>query len=565
MVRSGSIAAATPTPSVTTNWAGYAVATDLNSPQSGAVSDVSGTWVVPSVTGSSSRDTYSSVWVGIDGYATTSNTVEQIGTESDYSSGQPVYYAWYEMYPAYPVTLNMTIQPGDTIHAEVRYLDSAAGSDRFQLTLTDTPPTGRGAPATFTKALTITGDERSSAEWIVEAPSSGTRTLPLADFSAATITDASATLNGETGPIDAFGGISQIDMGSAYSTKAATSGLTDSAATPATSSFTVTYGPATSNPPTVTGVSPATGLAAGGTNVTITGTNLANADEVLFGSKAAQITGDNATQISVVTPAGSAGTVDVTVVTSGGVSAVSSADEFTYLAAPTVTRISPAAGSASGGTAVTITGANLADATEVLFGSNPGQITSDTATQIVAAAPAGTTGPVNVTVVTAGGASAVSSADKFAYVAAPTVTKITATAGPLAGGTKLTITGTNLAKATEVLFGDTAARITRESATRIAVVAPAGTAGTVDVTVVTAGGTSATSPADEFTYAAAPTITELSPATGPISAGTSVTITGMNLANATEVLFGANAGKSPATRARRSWSSLRRGPRGWST
>ena len=304
VVRSGSIAAATPTPSVTTNWAGYAVATDLNSPQSGAVSDVSGTWVVPSVTGSSSRDTYSSVWVGIDGYATTSNTVEQIGTESDYSSGQPVYYAWYEMYPAYPVTLNMTIQPGDTIHAEVRYLDSAAGSDRFQLTLTDTPPTGRGAPATFTKALTITGDERSSAEWIVEAPSSGTRTLPLADFSAATITDASATLNGETGPIDAFGGISQINMGSAYSTKAATSGLTDSAATPATSSFTVTYGPATSNPPTVTGVSPATGLAAGGTNVTITGTNLANADEVLFGSKAAQITGDNATQISVVTPAG---------------------------------------------------------------------------------------------------------------------------------------------------------------------------------------------------------------------------------------------------------------------
>ena len=128
-------------------------------------------------------------------------------------------------------------------------------------------------------------------------------------------------------------------------------------------------------------------------------------------------------------------------------------------------------------------------------------------------------------------------------MAAPTVTKITATAGPLAGGTKLTITGTNLAKATEVLFGDTAARITRESATRIAVVAPAGTAGTVDVTVVTAGGTSATSPADEFTYAAAPTITELSPATGPISAGTSVTITGMNLANATEVLFGDKRGQ----------------------
>ena len=61
------------------NWSGYAAETNLASPQSGAVSDVTGTWQVPFVTGT--INAWSSAWVGIDGYA--SNSVEQLGTDSD--------------------------------------------------------------------------------------------------------------------------------------------------------------------------------------------------------------------------------------------------------------------------------------------------------------------------------------------------------------------------------------------------------------------------------------------------------------------------------------------------
>jgi PGF-pre-PGF domain-containing protein len=99
--------------------------------------------------------------------------------------------------------------------------------------------------------------------------------------------------------------------------------------------------------------------------------------------------------------------------------------------------------------------------------------------------------------------------------AAPTVTKINPTSGPLIGGTTVTITGTGFTGATAVKFGTTAATsYTVVSATSITAVSPVGSAGTVDVTVTTPGGTSATSPADEFTYDPPPTPTPTSPSGG---------------------------------------------------
>ena len=89
-------------------------------------------------------------------------------------------------------------------------------------------------------------------------------------------------------------------------------------------------------------------------------------------------------------------------------------------------------------------------------------------------------------------------------VAAPTVTGISPTAGPLGGGTSVTITGTNLAYAMAVNFARTAVTtFTSDTGTQIVLNSPAGGAGTVDVTVVTPGGTSATSTADQFSYLAA--------------------------------------------------------------
>ncbi|MDR7224981.1 IPT/TIG domain-containing protein [Aminobacter aminovorans] len=293
-------------------------------------------------------------------------------------------------------------------------------------------------------------------------------------------------------------------------------------------------------PPAVTAVSPTSGPTAGGTVVTLTGTGFTNATDVYFGATAATTFFDNSdTQITATSPAGSAGTVDITVRTVGGTSATSAADQFTYVAPPTVTSITPTSGPASGGTFITITGTNFSSATAVSFGGTPAtSFTVISPTQITATSPAGA-GIVDVRVTTVGGTSAVSAADRFTYIPAPTVTSISPTSGPTAGGTTVVITGTGFSGASAVTFGATAATgYTVNSATQISATSPAGT-GTIDVRVTTGGGTSATSAADQFTYIGAPVVTSISPTSGPTSGGTTVTITGTGFTTASAVTFGA--------------------------
>ena len=101
------------------------------------------------------------------------------------------------------------------------------------------------------------------------------------------------------------------------------------------------------SPPTVTALSPTSGLEVGGTLVTITGTNFTGATVVDFGTTAAtNFTVVSNTSITADSPAGT-GVVNVTVTTPSGTSAVSPADEFTYTvpAAPAVTGVSPTTGS----------------------------------------------------------------------------------------------------------------------------------------------------------------------------------------------------------------------------
>lgn len=93
----------------------------------------------------------------------------------------------------------------------------------------------------------------------------------------------------------------------------------------------------TSTAPTVTGINPSIGSLAGGTVVTITGTNFTGATSVYFGSApASNFVVNSATQITATTSAQSAGTVDVTVTASAGTSATATSDQFVYLAPPTV-------------------------------------------------------------------------------------------------------------------------------------------------------------------------------------------------------------------------------------
>jgi Peptidase A4 family len=176
------------------NWSGYVAATSLSNPRLNTVSTVYGSWIVPQVTGSPSADTYSSFWVGIDGYS--SDTVEQLGTEQDWVNGTQQNYAWFEMYPlgAYEI-VGFPVDAGDSISAYVTY----TGNSVFKLNMTNNT---KGVTVTIPKSYTTSPHaSRSSAEWILEAPYDD-GVLPLADFGVASFMDCTATINGFSGAIN---------------------------------------------------------------------------------------------------------------------------------------------------------------------------------------------------------------------------------------------------------------------------------------------------------------------------------------------------------------------------
>lgn len=150
-----------------TNWSGYAV-------EGTAFTKALGSWTVPTVNCTKTPNTYSSFWVGIDGW--TSSTVEQTGTDSDCDGKTPSYYAWYEFYPAASVLISsVPVSPGNHISASVTWNSGSS----FTVTLTN-ETTGKS----YSKKGTVSGAARTSAEWIAEAPCC-TRSggiLPLSDF-----------------------------------------------------------------------------------------------------------------------------------------------------------------------------------------------------------------------------------------------------------------------------------------------------------------------------------------------------------------------------------------------
>ena len=311
--------------------------------------------------------------------------------------------------------------------------------------------------------------------------------------------------------------------------------------------------------PNLSSISPASGPVAGGNRIAIAGTGLLYVSEVDFGDVATSDCYALSDGILFVTvPAGALGTVDVKLVSIGGSSTISAADHYTYDPLPTITGLSRSTGALEGGTTVTITGTGLANAGEVDFGDdfgtdlpNPATIISKSDTQIMVVSPssdAGDTNTVDVTVTTPDGTTALNSADQFTYNHTPLITTLevfnqydvqVASGGLAAGGTTVYIEGDDLIGVTGVDFGNTpAANFTDYGNGVISAVSPAGTQGTVDITVTTPIGTSDPTPADQFTYAEIPAITSISPSSGVLAGGTLVEINGIGLANASEVDFG---------------------------
>jgi hypothetical protein len=178
------------------NWSGYVSGADGQGTQ---FKSVSGSWVVPAAKcTTASQPTYSAFWVGLGGAGDT-DALEQTGTETNCTaSGSASYYAWYELVPKAPVRIDLPVSAGDHISSKVTVQGTSVS-----IWLSD-----ETSGQTFSKTLTMSDPDVSSAEWIAEAPSqcdgsvNNCTPLSLTDFGNVQFTSASATdTNGHTGPI----------------------------------------------------------------------------------------------------------------------------------------------------------------------------------------------------------------------------------------------------------------------------------------------------------------------------------------------------------------------------
>jgi hypothetical protein len=307
--------------------------------------------------------------------------------------------------------------------------------------------------------------------------------------------------------------------------------------------------PATADPGlTVTDVNPTAALDTGGTGVTVSGTGFTGATAVNFGT----VAGTNLIVLSdssllVTTPAEPDGVVDVTVVTATGTSAVSSADQMLFVpvgSPPTLTSVTPNAGTTAGGVPFAITGTGFTGTINVFFGAStiPFAVSSDTL--ISATLPAVPPGVYDIEVQTPNGGTSVTANDRFTVTAPqPVVSAVTPNAGTVDGGESVIIGGSGFTGTSSVAFGTISVPFVVDSDTSITTTAPPSAPGPVDVTVTTpGGGTSTTGPADQFTFTVPPlALSSLNPTSGSSTGGTVVTITGDGFDGTTSVIFGTAA------------------------
>ena len=162
----------------------------------------------------------------------------------------------------------------------------------------------------------------------------------------------------------------------------------------------------------------------------------------------------NATTITAVAPAGSAGAASVVVTTSGGSNSANTL--YTYSSGPTVSAISPSSGPIAGGTSVTITGANLTGATGVTIGGTAAtSVVVVNATTITAVTPAGSAGAKSVVVTTSGGSNAANTLYTYTTIATSSVALTASTQAPVFGkSVTFTATVTPSAATGSVTFKD---------------------------------------------------------------------------------------------------------------
>lgn len=294
----------------------------------------------------------------------------------------------------------------------------------------------------------------------------------------------------------------------------------------------------------VTAVNPSSGPTAGGTVISISGVNFnAGSTVTVGGNGCINVTVISTTTITCATPAHAAGVVDVTVNrrVSGSATATGA---FTYTSSPpppppspTITRIAPPSGTAAGGTTFTITGTNFQPGATISFGGaaatgisfvSPTTLTGDT--------PAHAAGAVDVVVTNPDGQPpAATLAGGFTFVAGPAVTDITPRASPVTGQTTVAITGTGFSTGVTIsIGGNPLLSPSVASSTRVTGIAPPHPAGVVDVVAINPDGQRGAL-VGAFVYAPPPSVSSITPASGPAAGETRVTIMGASFVSGATV------------------------------
>jgi hypothetical protein len=447
--------------------------------------------------------------------------------------------------PGAGITLaNLSVVDSSTIEVTFTIAANAALGNR---NVTVTTPGGTSNPVTF--AVVVTPPPTLAGI----TPDSGVRgtSVPVA-LGGTNLTGATAVTVSGTGVT-----VGTFTVDPTGSTLSATFTISATAATGART-VTVTTPGGTSNPvtftvlgPTLTSISPASGIRSTTFVATLTGTELTGASAITIsgtGVTASGITVLTSTTISAnftITAAAATGARNVTVTTPIG---VTNTLTFTVYGGPTLTAIAPVSGVIGTNVPMTLTGTNLGGATTVNV-SNPGITvgvltvngagTSLTTTFIISATAA--TGAGTVSVTTPGGTS---NTETFTVnPPAPALTSIAPTSGARGAVVPVTLTGTNLTGASAIAIsgtGVTASGITVVSATSVTAnfTITAGAAlGSRNVTVTTSGG-----PSNTVTFTVTGATVALSAPTPALTTGTANTTTKTGNVTVSNTATGANAG-----------------------
>jgi von Willebrand factor type A domain/IPT/TIG domain len=298
--------------------------------------------------------------------------------------------------------------------------------------------------------------------------------------------------------------------------------------------------------PQISSIEANKGLISGGETVVIKGKNFRPGAKVYFGSYLATIQSINSTEISVLTPIGSQGSVTVKVQNDDGQYAT---DTFTYYAIPTISYVTPNEGSMKGGNKIAVIGSYFMPGIKVYINDKLAATEFATSSKVYAIVPSSdVSGKVKVSIENPDGTTA-ELQDAYNYIALPPAPAVelhslTPTSGNLNGGDQVYLIGANFDRNMKVYFGDQEAPINYyANSSKVRVTTPAATnPGFVNVKVVNPDGSFAELQ-NAFEYLApppapAPQVTSLTPAEALVGEQKLVYIFGNNISSKAKVYFG---------------------------